>query len=74
MNTDPELHRILAYKWLTGRSRNDIASGLHMDSSTLKRLWNKAFDILVNHLRHGSREGNIAPNLDPIDILSSYNR
>ena len=45
-----------------------------MDSSTLKRVWNKALDILMNHLRHGVREDNIAPSLEPLDILSEYNR
>jgi len=74
MRTDPQLHSLLAYKWLTNRSRNDIASAVHMDSSTVKRLWNKALDILMNHLRHGEREDNLAPILDPLDILSPFNR
>jgi len=72
--TDPSIYKLLAYKWLTTRSRNDIATAHHMDSSTLKRLWNKAFDILVNYLRHGAREGNIAPHLDPIDLLGIINK
>ncbi len=36
--TDPNLHRILTYRYMTERSRNDIANNvLYMDSSTLKR-------------------------------------
>lgn len=35
--TDPSLHRILSYRYMTNRSRSDIAQSLFMDSSTLKR-------------------------------------
>lgn len=35
--TDPHLHRILSYRYMTNRSRSDIAQSLFMDSSTLKR-------------------------------------
>lgn len=35
--TDPSLHRLLCYRYMTNRSRSDIAQSLYMDSSTLKR-------------------------------------
>lgn len=35
--TDPKLHRLLTYRYMTSRSRSDIAHSLYMDSSTLKR-------------------------------------
>ncbi|MBD2201796.1 hypothetical protein H6G33_10595 [Calothrix sp. FACHB-1219] len=35
--TDPYLHRLLGYRWQTNRARNDIADGLYLDPSTLKR-------------------------------------
>jgi hypothetical protein len=35
--TDPTLHRLLTYRYMTNRSRSDIAQSLYMDSSTLKR-------------------------------------
>jgi hypothetical protein len=67
---DPLSHKILAYRWLTTRTRADISAGLFMDSSTLKRMWDYAIDILVNYLRHKhNREGNIAPLLEPIDLI-----
>lgn len=66
--TDPSLHRHLAYRWLSDRSRNDIAFHLNIDSSTLKRVWDKACDIIMNHLRHGINDS-IAPKLDAVDIL-----
>jgi hypothetical protein len=37
--TDPALHRIAAYRWMSYRTRNEIANSLYMDSSTLKRFW-----------------------------------
>jgi hypothetical protein len=37
--TDPKLHRIGSYRWMSYRSRNEIANALYMDSSTLKRIW-----------------------------------
>lgn len=68
--TDPRLHKLLAYLWMTERSRNDIANGFNMDSSTLKRLWDKGMDKLVAHLRLGIAEDDqVAPKLDPIDII-----
>ena len=36
--TDPRLHRLLEYRWMSHRSRSAIANALYMDSSTLKRL------------------------------------
>ena len=35
--TDPKLHRLLSYRFMTNRSRSAIAESLYMDSSTLKR-------------------------------------
>lgn len=35
--TDPTLHRLLTYRYMTNRSRSDIAQSLFLDSSTLKR-------------------------------------
>lgn len=37
--TDPRLHRIANYRWMSHRTRNEIANSLYMDSSTLKRQW-----------------------------------
>lgn len=37
--TDPKLHRLLSYRFMTNRSRSAIADSLYMDSSTLKRSW-----------------------------------
>jgi DNA-binding MarR family transcriptional regulator len=39
--TDPNLHRLLSYRYMTNRSRSDIAQSLYMDSSTLKRQFRK---------------------------------
>lgn len=39
--TDPTLHRLLTYRYMTNRSRSDIAQSLYMDSSTLKRQFSK---------------------------------
>lgn len=35
--TDPKLHRLLSYRYMTNRSRSAIAQSMYMDSSTLKR-------------------------------------
>ena len=71
--TDPRLHRLLSYRFMTNRSRSAIADSLYMDSSTLKRSWDKAMFILQNWLMHGvPEEGEQDPlieKLDPIDLL-----
>lgn len=71
--TDPSLHRLLCYRYMTNRSRSDIAQSLYMDSSTLKRQWDKGMYILQNWLMHGiSYDPNVLPlieKLDAIDIL-----
>ena len=71
--TDPKLHRLLSYRFMTNRSRSAIAESLYMDSSTLKRSWDKAMFILQNWLMHGvPEEGESQPlidTLDPIDLL-----
>ena len=67
--TDPRLHRLLAYRYMTNRSRSDIAQSLFMDSSTLKRNWDKAMMILQNWLMHGSSEDPLIEKLEGIDIL-----
>ena len=71
--TDPKLHRLLAYRFMTNRSRSAIADSLYMDSSTLKRSWDKAMMILQNWLMHGiPEEGEDKPliePLEPIDLL-----
>ena len=71
--TDPTLYRLLTYRYMTNRSRSDIAQSLYMDSSTLKRQWDKAMYILQNWLMHGRiEEGETEPlieKLQGIDIL-----
>jgi len=71
--TDPKLHRLLTYRYMTTRSRSDIAHSLYMDSSTLKRNWDKGMMILQNWLMHGiAEEGEDEPlieRLDGIDLL-----
>jgi len=71
--TDPKLHRLLTYRYMTTRSRSDIAHSLYMDSSTLKRNWDKGMMILQNWLMHGvPEEGEVEPlieKLDGIDLL-----
>lgn len=71
--TDPKLHRLLSYRFMTNRSRSAIADSLYMDSSTLKRSWDKAMFILQNWLMHGvPEEGEASPlveELEPIDLL-----
>jgi hypothetical protein len=62
--TDPYLHKLLAYRWLTKRTRNDIANSQYMDPSTLKRKWDVAINIIVNYLINKEA----AADLDPIDI------
>lgn len=63
--TDPKLHRIGSYRWMSYRSRNDIANGLYMDSSTLKRYWDKFSCLIMNYLVHGDLIG----ELDPLDVI-----
>lgn len=70
--TDPNLHRLLSYRYMTNRSRSDIAQSLYMDSSTLKRNWDKSMYILQNWLMHGISENDEPPlieKLDGIDII-----
>jgi len=62
---DPELHKLLCYLWLSYRSRNYIANSLYMDSSTLRRRWVKALNILLNYLLNAE----VTAELDPIDPL-----
>jgi hypothetical protein len=63
--TDPLLHRLASYRWASHRSRNDIADGLYMDSSTLKRHWDKFGHLLMNYLVNGD----LIAELEPIDII-----
>lgn len=70
--TDPKLHRLLAYRYMSNRSRSDIAQSMYMDSSTLKRNWDKAMMIVQNWLMHGtSFEGKepLIDKLNGVDIL-----
>jgi hypothetical protein len=62
--TDPSLHRIASYRWMSYRTRNEIANSLYMDSSTLKRHWDKFGHLLMNYLNHGDLIG----DMDPIDL------
>lgn len=62
--TDPALHRIANYRWMSYRTRNDIANSLYMDSSTLKRHWDKFGHLLMNYLNHGDLIGDV----DPVDL------
>lgn len=65
MVTDPKLHRLLAYRWQTNRSRNDIANSLYLDASTLKRSWDKGMRQVINSLVN--RE--VWVPLEPIDLV-----
>lgn len=71
--TDPTLHRLLTYRYMTNRSRSDIAQSLYMDSSTLKRQWDKGMYILQNWLMHGTtntkEEIPLIEKLPGIDLL-----
>lgn len=67
--TDPYLHRLLEYRYMTTRSRSAIAQALYMDSSTLKRSWDKAMMIIQNWLMHGTGEDPILEKLDGIDLI-----
>ena len=62
---DPELHRLLGYLWQSYRSRNYIASSLYLDSSTLRRRWVKALNIILNYLINSE----VTADLEPIDPL-----
>jgi len=68
--TDPQLYFLI---WTAQRledySCNGLADTLSRDSSTIKRLWRKAVDLLMNHLRHGIKR-NIVSKLHPIDIIN----
>lgn len=63
--TDPALHRIASYRWMSHRSRNEIANSLYIDASTLKRHWDKFGHLLMNYLVNGDLVG----KLDPIDLV-----
>jgi hypothetical protein len=64
--TDPKLHRIGSYRWMSYRSRNDIANSLYMDSSTLKRFWDKFSCLLMNYLVHGE---DVISLMDSVDLI-----
>lgn len=66
---NPKQHRLLEYAWLTSRKRDEIANGLYIDSSTLKRSWNKSIHIIVNSLVNKD----IIEPLEPIDIIYKDN-
>lgn len=63
--TDPYYHSILGYHWQTNRSRNDLANSLYLDSSTLRRRWIKALNMLLNYLINNE----VVAELEPVDIL-----
>ena len=67
--TDPKLHRLLEYRYMTSRSRSAIANSLYMDSSTLKRSWDKAMNILINWLAHSRPEEEGESLLEPLDQI-----
>ncbi len=76
--TDPTLHKLLSYRYMTNRSRNAISESLYMDSSTLKRQWDRAMFILQNWLMHGTipkDEINFTDNkevlLEPLDAIDA---
>ena len=64
MRTSPDIYRHAAWLWATQRSRNDIAGGLNVDSSTIKRKFDAFAIQLLNYLIHP----HIMPVLPPIDI------
>lgn len=71
-STDPELHKLLQYRYLTARKRDIIATSLYMDPSTLKRKWDKAMGIVQNWLIHGPIKSNEDPlfvELEPIKSI-----
>ncbi len=63
-NINPHHHRLLEYAWLSNRKREEIANGLYMDSSTLKRSWNKSIHMIVNRLVNKD----VIDPLEPIDL------
>ena len=71
--TDPKLHRLLEYRYMTNRSRSAIAQSLYMDSSTLKRSWDRGMNIIQNWLLHGTveseKETPLLETLDGIDLI-----
>ncbi len=64
---NPSLHRLLAYRWQTERSRNAIANALYMDPSTLKRAWDRATNLIVNRISNPD----LSEDLDQIDLILS---
>lgn len=64
MRTSPDVYRYAAWLWATQRSRNDIAAGLNVDSSTIKRKFDAFAIQLLNYLVNAD----IMPVLAPIDI------
>ena len=50
----PDLYKLLGYRWLSNRSRNDIADKQHIDASTLKRSWDRIMNVLKIYLSHPS--------------------
>lgn len=67
--TDPKLFKHLSYRWMTQRSRSAIAQTLYMDSSTLKRSWDKALYCIQNWLLHGTPDEKGEILVDPIEPL-----
>jgi hypothetical protein len=64
--SDPDLHRLLGWVWLSNRPRNDVAGGLFMDPSTLKRKQDKAMLIILNYLNNCE----VTAELEPIDLIN----
>lgn len=64
-NADPNLYNVGAYRWLSSRARAPIADHFQVDGSTIKRLWDKLFDIIMNYARHSDQ--GITPIIDQID-------
>lgn len=66
--TDPDLFHLLQYRYLTNKPRQTIANSLYIDSSTLKRHWDKAMQIIQNWLMHGPN--NDQPLFEPLKPIN----
>ena len=47
-----EDYLLLGYRWLSIRSRDDIAFKVNYDSSTVKRIWDRLMNLLKNRMTY----------------------
>lgn len=65
--TDPQLSRILNYLYRSNRKKEDIATSMNINSSTLDRRWHKAIFILWHWIFNG--DICVGEELAPIDLI-----